>query len=107
MGLPKKFKIKAYCYLTDVKIDVANVAEGITNVYGRTIISHEKYADEKLKYFCSNCNCVVCSECLLDNHKNHEYITNEIASKKCLNSVESILKNQFDNFEISDKNIKL
>ena len=44
MGLPKKFKIKAYCYLTDVKIDVANVAEGITNVYGRTIISHEKYS---------------------------------------------------------------
>lgn len=47
MGLSKKITLKCSCSLSDVKIDVNEITNGLVNVYGRTIIKHENYPDKK------------------------------------------------------------
>ena len=43
------------------------------------IVSCEKHPDEKLKYWCKGetCQTLICRDCLLFEHKNHEYTVME------------------------------
>lgn len=37
------------------------------------LLSCEIHTDEKLKYWCLQCNSIVCSDCLLNAHYDHPY----------------------------------
>ena len=54
-----------------------------------TVSECPRHDNQKLKYFCTNCSELVCPECLLGVHKNHEFSTPEEAR----NDLEAKLKN--------------
>ncbi|UJR09041.1 hypothetical protein I4U23_013290 [Adineta vaga] len=42
----------------------------------------EKHTDEKLKYWCQKCAQFVCSDCLLNEHKDHSYVVIQKIAKE-------------------------
>lgn len=52
----------------------------LTSVIVDSIVQCSDHPDEQVKYFCMDCNCIICRECILLIHKNHNVVLSSVVA---------------------------